>query len=178
MADEEKEIKLTPKQEAFCSEYLIDLNASAAARRAGYSEDTAGAIGWENLKKPEIQFRLTELRQKLNRNNDDLAQKVIEELKKVGFSNIQDFIETGNSIKDLSTVDAIKAGAIAGIKKSVTTFGDGEGNEGEKTTVEFKLWDKLSALDKLGRHLGIFEVDNKQKSAVINVNLTDDNDDD
>jgi phage terminase small subunit len=46
--------KLTDKQQRFVEEYLVDLNASAAARRAGYSEKTAGAIGDENLKKPEI----------------------------------------------------------------------------------------------------------------------------
>ena len=46
--------KLTPKQLAFVAEYLVDLNATQAAMRAGYSERTAGSIGEENLKKPEI----------------------------------------------------------------------------------------------------------------------------
>lgn len=46
--------KLTPKQSAFVAEYLIDLNAAAAARRAGYSERTADRTGYENLRKPEI----------------------------------------------------------------------------------------------------------------------------
>ncbi|WP_418459929.1 terminase small subunit [Brucella intermedia] len=45
---------LTPKQERFVAEYLIDLNATQAAIRAGYSEKTAGQVGFENLKKPEI----------------------------------------------------------------------------------------------------------------------------
>ena len=49
------EKKLTPKQQRFVDEYLIDLNATQAAIRAGYSEKTAGSIGEENLKKPEIQ---------------------------------------------------------------------------------------------------------------------------
>lgn len=53
--------KLTDKQEAFCREYIIDLNATQAAIRAGYSEKTAGATGHENLKKPEIEQRLAEL---------------------------------------------------------------------------------------------------------------------
>lgn len=177
MGDEEKDkVKLTAKQEAFCNEYLIDLNATAAAKRAGYSEDTAHSIGWENLRKPEIQERLTQLRKQLDNDNDGLAQKVIDELKKIGFSNIQDFLETGNTIKDLSEVDREKVAAVASVKKSVTTFGDGEGNEGEKTTVEFKMWDKIAALEKMGRHLGIFEKDNQQKSQVINVNVTDDSD--
>lgn len=45
---------LTAKQQAFVSAYLVCLNATEAARRAGYSEKTAHAIGWENLRKPEI----------------------------------------------------------------------------------------------------------------------------
>lgn len=55
------EAKLTAKQELFCQEYLIDLNATQAAIRAGYSENTAGSIGGENLKKPEIASRVKEL---------------------------------------------------------------------------------------------------------------------
>ena len=47
--------KLTPKQQRFCDEYLIDLNATQAAIRAGYSEKTAGVIAVENLKKPNIE---------------------------------------------------------------------------------------------------------------------------
>lgn len=51
---------LTPKQEIFCLEYLIDLNATQAAIRAGYSEKTAHSIGNENLIKPAIQARIAE----------------------------------------------------------------------------------------------------------------------
>jgi phage terminase small subunit len=53
--------KLTDKQEMFCKEYIIDLNATQAAIRAKYSEKTAGVIGLENLGKPLIQARLSEL---------------------------------------------------------------------------------------------------------------------
>lgn len=49
---------LTPKQERFVQEYLVDLNATQAAIRAGYKEKTASAIGSENLRKPEIQKAL------------------------------------------------------------------------------------------------------------------------
>lgn len=173
----EEEKKLTPKQEKFCQEYLVDLNATQAAIRSGYSIDTAHSIGWENLRKPEIQLRLTELRNELSSTNGNLAQQVIDELKKVGFSNIQDFLGTSNEIKDISTLDRDKAAVISSIKKSKTTFGDDEGNEGEKETVEFKMWDKLNALEKLGKHLGIFEADNKQKKAIITVTVSDGDED-
>ena len=52
--------KLTPKQRAFVEEYLIDLNATASAKRAGYSQRTAYSIGEENLRKPEIQKAIAE----------------------------------------------------------------------------------------------------------------------
>lgn len=53
--------KLTAKQEMFCKEYIIDLNATQAAIRSGYSKDTATEIGCENLTKPNIQERIAEL---------------------------------------------------------------------------------------------------------------------
>ena len=51
---------LTPKQKRFCQEYLIDLNATQAAVRAGYSEKTAYSVGNENLRKPEIKKYIDE----------------------------------------------------------------------------------------------------------------------
>jgi phage terminase small subunit len=56
--------ELTPKQKRFIEEYLIDLNATQAAIRAGYSEDTAKEIGYENLTKPHIQQLIVEAQQK------------------------------------------------------------------------------------------------------------------
>ena len=53
--------QLSNKQARFCEEYLIDLNATQAAIRAGYSVNSAGAIGNENLQKPEIAERIQEL---------------------------------------------------------------------------------------------------------------------
>lgn len=164
---------LNPKQERFCEEYIIDLNATQAAIRAGYSEDTAGSQAHDLLKKPEIYSLISELRAKISDNNGNLVQRVIDELIKVGFSNIQDYISTGNEVRDLSLVDSGKASAIAGVKKSTTTFGDGNGNEGVKEVVEFKMWDKISALEKIGRHLGIFEKDNSQSKPEVAQPFTD-----
>lgn len=93
---------------------------------------------------------------------------VVRELAKLGFSNIQDYVEDGNLIKDMAGIEEQKAAAVSSVKKSVTHF-DG----GTKEVVEFKLWNKVDALEKLGRHLGIFEKDNEQSrpipAPVINV---------
>lgn len=60
----EKEKKLTPKQEAFCQEYIKDFNATQAAVRAGYSERTAKECGYELLTKLHIQGRVAQLKAK------------------------------------------------------------------------------------------------------------------
>ena len=57
---------LTDKQEMFCREYLIDLNATQAAIRAGYSVKTANRIAAQNLSKLDIQNRIAELKAKRN----------------------------------------------------------------------------------------------------------------
>lgn len=169
--------ELTPKEELFVNRYVVDFNGAASARDVGYSEHTAREIAAELLTKPHIQKRLKEIQRKLIQKNEDLAQQVIDELKKVGFSNIQNFIDSDNTIIDISGVDSSKAAAVSSLKKSVTTFGDGKGNEGKKEVVELKMWDKISALEKIGRHLGIFEADNSQKNSVIKVRITDDDSD-
>jgi len=80
---------LTAKQEKFCQEYLIDLNATQAAIRAGYSKDTAGSIGGENLGKPEIINRLTELRSDLIERTKLSQEWVLSNLKEVAERSLQ-----------------------------------------------------------------------------------------
>lgn len=63
---------LTDKQKFFCEEYLVDLDATKAAIRAGYSEKTAYSIGSENLRKPELEKYIAQLKkERLERNNID-----------------------------------------------------------------------------------------------------------
>lgn len=165
--------ELTDKQKRFCEEYLIDLNATQAAIRAGYSESTAKSMGCENLTKPDIQVYIQELQRERSERTKITADMVLQELAKCGFSNIQDYINGDLSIRDISSIDRNKADAIASIKKTVTEF---EG--GSKTSVEFKLHDKLKSLDMLGRHIGFFEKDNDQKKTVVRVGFEGSDDDD
>lgn len=89
MAKKVKEIKLTPKQEKFCQEYLIDLNATQAAIRAGYSENTAYCIGWENLRKPEIRTRVENLIDQRSKRTLVHADFVIDNLVEVSQRSLQ-----------------------------------------------------------------------------------------
>lgn len=170
--------ELTPKIKRFCEEYIKDLNGTQAAIRAGYSSHTANEQSSKLLAKVNVKNYISELKQSLSSKNEGLAQQVIDELKKLGFANIQDYIDPENEIKDLTKIDRDKAAAVESIKKTVTEFSGGGESSGKKISIQFKLYDKISALEKLGRHLGIFELDNQQKAPVINVNITDDDEPD
>ena len=75
--------KLTPKQQRFVEEYLVDLNATQAAVRAGYSEKTAYSVGGENLRKPEIQQAITEAKKKRSEKVNITAEYVLGNLVEV-----------------------------------------------------------------------------------------------
>jgi len=77
--------QLTEKQRAFCEEYLVDLNATQAAIRAGYSEATAKEIGFENLTKPHIQDEVQRLMEERSKRVEVNADRVLEELKAMAF---------------------------------------------------------------------------------------------
>lgn len=77
---------LTDKQERFVQEYLVDLNATQAAIRAGYSPETAGAIGAENLKKPQIKARIDREMAEISARTGANRDRVIRELGEIAFS--------------------------------------------------------------------------------------------
>lgn len=72
--------KLSAKQEQFCREYLVDLNATQAAIRAGYSAKTANRIASENLSKPDIMERVAELKQERIEKVARTAQDVLNDI--------------------------------------------------------------------------------------------------
>lgn len=80
--------KLTAKQERFCTEYIIDLNATQAAIRAGYSVKTANRIASENLSKLDIQRKIQELQQERAERTEITQDRVLKELAGIGFAPI------------------------------------------------------------------------------------------
>lgn len=139
---------MTKKQKRFVEEYLIDLNATQAAIRAGYSPDTAKSIGSENLTKPDIQARIAKVMAERSRRTGVNADRVVMELAKIAFVNASDVIdaETATLKPDAAPEDTA---AIQSVK--VKTFGE-DGLERE-----IKMADKLKALELLGKHLGMFK---------------------
>lgn len=139
---------MTKKQKRFVEEYLIDLNATQAAIRAGYSPDTAKSIGSENLTKPDLQARIAKAMAERSKRTGVSADRVVMELAKIAFVNAGDVIdaETATLKPDAAREDTA---AIQSVK--VKTFGE-DGLERE-----IKMADKLKALELLGKHLGMFK---------------------
>lgn len=158
---------LTEKQARFVAEYLVDLNATEAAKRAGYSEKTAYAIGFENLRKPDIQEAIHLAMSQREKRTAITQDRVLQELARVAFANGTDFArvvvreepmhmvdkdgELRQVVKRIQTVEIVdtenvdpeKRAAIASIKEG-------------KSGIEVKSHDKIRALELLGQHLGMF----------------------
>lgn len=160
---------LTAKQERFVEEYMVDLNATQAAIRAGYSKDTARAIACENLTKPHIESAVAEAMKKLSDRTGISQERVLAELAKIGFSDIRKAIKwsgnlvteednpdggdvlviktmISNSVEliDSDLLDDATAGAIAQISQNAAGG------------ISLKMYDKQTALVNLGKHLGMF----------------------
>lgn len=128
----------------------MDLNATAAAKRAGYSEKTACEQGSRLLANVKVQEEIQKRQVKLQSKLEITQERVLSELASIAFANGSDFATINANglinIKATSQVPKEKLPAIAGIKYSANGLG-----------VEIKLHDKVRALEMLGRHLGLFE---------------------
>lgn len=145
---------LTPKQARFVQEYLVDLNATAAAKRAGYSEKTAASTGHENLGKPEIQMAISEAQGKRAQRTEITQDRVLRELAKIGFSDIRNIFGSDGELKSPADMGEEVSAAVASIEVVLRAV-PGSNGEVEKVA-KIKGWDKLGALTQLGRHLGMF----------------------
>jgi len=147
---------LTPKQQCFVEEYLVDLNATRAAIRAGYSSKTARQAGAENLSKPDIQTAVAKAQSERSERTRVRQDQVIEELARVAFSDISAFVDMGPEGVKIKRLDDLPADA----KRCVAEVSQ------TKTGVKFKLHDKLNALNALGRHLGMFTDKTEHRGSV------------
>lgn len=143
---------LTDKQALFVEEYLVDLNATQAAIRAGYSSDTAGAIGHENLNKPEIAGAISEAFARRMKRTEIDQDRVLKELAAVAFGDIREMFTPGGHL--LSPVDLSDEAAALLAGFDVVTVKRGEGEVDH--IAKIKRNDKMKALEMLGRHLGMF----------------------
>lgn len=145
---------LTEKQELFCQRYLIDFNATKAAKEAGYSEDTAYAIGWENLRKPEIQARIAEIRQQVGSAFNITKERIAQELSRIAFSDLRAaFDEEGNLLTPDKWPDDLAA-TISSIETDQLFEWIGKEKVQIGVTKKIKVWEKVKAIEALNRLMG------------------------
>lgn len=161
--------KLTAKQERFVEEYLVDLNATQAAIRAGYSPATANEQASRMLANVSIRTRIDEAMAELSRRTGVNQERVIRELARVAFVNAKDVVSMTDAtvLEDASQDDTA---AIASVKVKVV---QGDFDSVER---EVKFADKLKALELLGKHFGMF-TDKVSLVGNIPVKIVDDLDD-
>lgn len=147
---------LNAKQTRFCEEYLIDLNATQAAIRAGYSKKTAHSIGFENLTKPEIQDYVQKKRKELQNKVGVTQESIIEQFRKLAFADIRKLYNEDGSLKKITELDDDSAASLAGVEVDELWEGYGEDRKQAGVTKKVRRWDPNKALESLARHLGMF----------------------
>jgi len=144
-------VALTPKQQRFVDEYLIDLNATQAAIRAGYSAKTANEQAARLLAKASVQAAIAERQQALREKTEVTQEMVIRELAKIAFGDqrrVMAWGPDGVKLRPSTELTPDEAAAVAEVSETVTAAGG---------TLKLKTHDKVGALKLLGEHLGMFK---------------------
>ena len=141
----ERYIRLNPRQRLFVEAYLQSLNASDAARRAGYADPEVNSkrILEARAVQAAIEARIRERRAR----NPHVEQRVLEELCRIAFADPRDLMRWGPDGVELRPSDELDAAQAAAVD---------EVSEGRGGVIRLKKHDKVKALELLGRHLGLF----------------------
>ena len=160
--------KLTAKQQRFCDEYLIDLNATQAAIRAGYKaskKSTFEVRGYQLLQKPSVREEIERKMAERSKRTGISQDRVIQELARIAFLNPQKLIDPDDvSVRPDATEDDLAC--IQSVK--VKTM---NGDKGYSEEREIRLNDKMKALELLGKHLGMFK-DKVEMDADLELNIS------
>ncbi len=137
--------RLSPKQKLFVEAYLQTLNATEAARRAGYSEPNSNYANV--LRNPLVWSVIEERMAERRAQNPHLEQRILEELCRIAFADPRDLMRWGPDGVELRPSDELDAAQAAAVD---------EVSEGRGGVIRLKKHDKIKALELLGRHLGLF----------------------
>lgn len=154
-----KKDSLTEKEVRFVEEFLIDCNATQAAIRAGYPAKTAAQMGYKLVHSGLVAAAIEAKQQAIVHETGITRERIIEEMGKIAFVNMLDFIRIGpdgDAYVDFSELTREQAAAIGEI--TVEDFKDGRGKDARDVRkVKFKLLDKKGALVELGKIFGLFK---------------------
>lgn len=154
---------LTPKQKVFVDEYLIDLNATQAAIRAGYSTKFANSNAPKLLQNTAISAAIAEAIKARSERTVITADQVLREYSRIALIDPRKLFGPDGSPLPIAQLDDDTAAAISGLE--VVSVGNNEIGVGQ--VLKVRLASKVAALDSVARHLGMFAKD------TLNVNVTD-----
>lgn len=138
--------KLPPRQRKFVQEYLIDLNATQAAIRAGYSPKAANNVGPRLLVNARVQAAIQQAMSRREKRTEITADRVLNELAKIAFSDLKDFVEFGPGGIKIKPSDQVDGTVLSEVSEMVA--------KGSAVT-SVKLHSKMKALELLSKHLGL-----------------------
>lgn len=152
--------ELTPKQRAFIDEYLVDLNATQAAIRAGYAEKSAHSQAHDLLRKPEVsdalQAAFAARAQRVGLTQD----AVVERLMAIAFGDLRDLAwwdgEGRVRVTPSDEIDDAAAAALKEISQTKRIIPQRSGEPIETSELTVKSYDRMKALELLGKHLGMW----------------------
>lgn len=152
------------QHQRFADKYFETLNGAESARYAGFSEDSARQEANRLLDRDDIQGYLQKLRAELSEKTGISQQKVLNEIARIAFADIRNYYKGDDQLKAITDLDDNEAAALASVKMYE------EYSQGEPIGInkEIKMYDKLAGLEKLARHLGMY---NKDESNKMSVNL-------
>jgi phage terminase small subunit len=170
-AKESDDIKLTPKKRRFCEEYVKDLNATQAAIRAGYSENSARSQGQRMLTIVDIQNYIKKLQAEISARNKMTVDECVQALSAMARFDINDLYNEDGTFKDFKDIPKEARLVIEGLESDeITSQGMTVG-----VTKKVKLSSRRANIIELMKHLGGYEKDNKQKESnnVVIFNIPD-----
>lgn len=149
-------MELTPKQQRFVREYLIDLNAKQAAIRAGYSAKTAEVQASRLLSNAKVAAAVAKAQDKRAKRTEITADRVLREYARIGFFDPRRLYRDDGSPIPLNDLDDDTAAAVAGLDIQEVYEGYGDDRVFVGYTKKYKVADKIRALDAIAKHLGMF----------------------
>lgn len=156
---------LTPKEKAFVREYLVDLNQTAAAKRAGYggTHDSSKQLGAKLMRKAGIKRAIKQAMDARAKRTNVTADRVLEEIARIAFVDVRELFNEDGTLKNPRQLGAEVAAALSSIDVSEVGGGDAP----VSVTKKAKLHDKVGALTLAARHLGMLNDKLKIEGEVV-----------
>jgi phage terminase small subunit len=140
---------LKGKKELLCQEYIVDMNIRAAGERAAYKVTSNGGYVYEVMKEPAVLERIAYLQWQRMKRTQITQDRVLQEMANIGLFNVKDLYKADGTMKEIGSLTREEAAAITGIDVTEDITG--------MKTKKIKFDGKVSALVKVGQHLGMFK---------------------